>query len=117
TPILTSSGYIVARREAVVSSKIQGRLAELRVEEGSEVRENEVIARLESNDFQAAVARARAQLEQAVASQAAADAAILRAEADLAEARRQLGVSEKLHADRLVPVDQLDAARSRVRLA
>ena len=117
TPILTSSGYIVARREAIVSSKIQGRLAELRVEEGSEVRENEVIARLESADFEAAVARARAQLEQAAAAQAAADAAIQRAEADLAEARRQLGVAERLHADQLVPVDQLDAARSRVRLA
>ena len=35
TPVLTASGYIVARREAIVSSKIQGRLAELRVEEGS----------------------------------------------------------------------------------
>src|SRR5579872_6055953 len=27
TPILTASGYIVARRKAVVSAKIQGRLA------------------------------------------------------------------------------------------
>jgi multidrug efflux pump subunit AcrA (membrane-fusion protein) len=38
-PILTASGYVVARRKAVVSSKIQGRLAELRVEEGSRVRQ------------------------------------------------------------------------------
>ena len=36
--ILTASGYVVARRKAVVSAKIQGRLAELRVEEGSRVR-------------------------------------------------------------------------------
>ena len=117
SPVLTASGYIVARREAVVSSKIQGRLAELRVEEGSEVAEGELIARLESNDFVASVARARAQLAQAQASMTAADAAIERAEADLAEAQRQLGVSERLHADKLVPVDQLDATRSRVRLA
>ena len=41
-PILTASGYVVARRKAVVSSKIQGRLAELRVEEGSRVRQGEV---------------------------------------------------------------------------
>ena len=39
TPVLTASGYLVARREAVVSSKIQGRLLELRVEEGSEVQD------------------------------------------------------------------------------
>src|SRR6187431_3168756 len=47
TPILAASGYLVARRKAVVSAKIQGRLAELRVEEGSRVREGELIARLE----------------------------------------------------------------------
>ena len=33
TPILTASGYVVARRQAVVSAKIQGRLEELRVED------------------------------------------------------------------------------------
>ena len=117
TPVLTASGYIVARREAIVSSKIQGRLLELRVEEGSQVREGEVIARLESNDFVANVARAEAQIQQATATQSSADASIQRAEADLAEARRQLGVSERLIADRLVPRDQLDANKSRVTLA
>lgn len=117
TPVLTASGYVVARREAIVSSKIQGRLADLRVEEGSRVRVGDVIARLEAADFVASVERARAQLQQAVAAQGAADAAIQRAEADLAEARRQLSVSERLNADKLVPVDQLDAARSRVKLA
>src|SRR5438552_10665055 len=55
SPILTASGYVVARRKAVVSAKIQGRLAELAVEEGSHVREGDVIARLESADYQAQV--------------------------------------------------------------
>lgn len=55
TPILTASGYVVARRKAVVSAKIQGRLSELRVEEGSRVREGEVIARLESTDYLAQI--------------------------------------------------------------
>ncbi len=117
TPVLTASGYIVARREAIVSSKIQGRLMELRVEEGSEVEAGEIIARLESNDYVASVQRARAQLQQAEAAQISSDAAIARAEADLAEARRQLGVSERLHNDKLVPIDQLDANKSRVKMA
>ena len=117
TPILTASGYIVARREAIVSSKIQGRLSELRVEEGSQVREGEIIARLESNDFVASVARAQAQVQQAAASQSSSDASIQRAEADVAEARRQLGVTERLISDKLVPRDQLDVNKSRVTLA
>src|SRR5437867_2828509 len=76
TAILTASGYIVPRRKAVVSAKIQGRLAELRVEEGSRVTEGQVIARLESADYSAQVDKARA--------------AVQRAEADLDEYRRQL---------------------------
>jgi RND family efflux transporter MFP subunit len=103
TPILTASGYVVARRKAVVSSKIQGRLAELRVEEGSRVRQGEVFARLESNDYEASVTRARA--------------AVQRAEADLAENRRQLALSEKLMKDKVVSDDTVEAARSRVRIA
>ncbi len=103
TPILTASGYVVARRKAVVSAKIQGRLADLRVEEGSVVRKDEVIARLESIDYEASVGRARA--------------AVQRAEADLAENRRQLKLSEDLAAQKIVSLDQRDAAASRVKIA
>jgi RND family efflux transporter MFP subunit len=103
TPILTASGYVVARRKAVVSAKIQGRLAELRVEEGSQVREGEVLARLESIDYEAAVRRARA--------------AVQRAEADLAEYQRQLRVAEGLTQQSVLAEDQRDAAASRVKIA
>jgi HlyD family secretion protein len=102
-PVLTASGYVVARRKAVVSAKIQGRLAELKVEEGSRVREGEVIARLESEDYAAQIERARAALQHA--------------EADLAENQRQLRLSEKLARDLVVSEDTLEANRSRVRLA
>lgn len=117
TPILTASGYIVARREAIVSSKIQGRLSELRVEEGDVVASGDLIARLESVDFAASVARARAQLQQAEAQIGSADAQIRRAQADLAEAQRQLRVAERLSSDRLLAEDSLEAAKSRVALA
>jgi RND family efflux transporter MFP subunit len=102
-PVLTASGYVVARRKAVVSAKIQGRLADLRVEEGSRVREGELIARLESSDYAAQVRRA--------------EAAVQRAEADLAEARRQVALSERLAADRIVSTDQLQVAQSRAQVA
>ena len=117
TAVLTASGYIVARREAIVSSKIQGRLSELRVEEGSVVREGEMLARLESMDLLASVERAKAQVQQADAQAGSAQAQVRRAEADLSEARRQLGVAERLSADKLLAVDSLEAARSRVALA
>jgi len=116
TPLLTASGYVVARRKAVVSAKIQGRLADLRVEEGARVRKGEVIARLESQDYDAQVRRAQAQVQQAEAQIASGRAAIRRAEADLAEARRQLGVNERLSKAEILATDTLDASRARVRV-
>ena len=103
TPILTASGYVVARRKAVVSAKIQGRLADLRVEEGDRVREGELIARLESNDYQAQVQRAQALLQ--------------RAEADLAENERLQRQAEELARQNIASRDQVDVAESRVRMA
>ena len=102
-PILAASGYVVARKKAVVSAKIQGRLAELRVEEGSQVKAGEVIARLESEDYSANIERSRA--------------AILRAQADLAEAQRQAGIADRLAHEKVMSTDQRDAAESKVRLA
>lgn len=116
TAVLTASGYVVARKKAVVSAKIQGRLAELKVEEGSQVRDQQVLARLESADYTAQVERARAQVLQADAQVASAKAAIRRAEADLAEAKRQLTVNERLANEKILPSDTLDASRSRVRV-
>jgi multidrug efflux pump subunit AcrA (membrane-fusion protein) len=102
-PILTASGYVVARRKAVVSAKIQGRLAELRVEEGSRVAEGETIARLESADFEANLVRARARVESVRLQIEAYAARIRSAEVNLAEARRQAGVAERLWAERWAP--------------
>jgi RND family efflux transporter MFP subunit len=117
SPVLTASGYLVARREAVVSAKIQGRLSELRVEEGSRVRAGDIIARLESADFVASLNRAKAQLQQVEAQHTRAEASILRAEADLAEARRQAALQQRLLDGGVVSADNRDAAASRLRIS
>jgi HlyD family secretion protein len=103
SPVLAASGYVVARRQAIVSAKIQGRLAELKVEEGSHVHEGELIARLESADYQAQVEASRAEMQHA--------------QADLAEQQRQLHIAQSLTQANVYSQDQLDAASSRVRLA
>jgi RND family efflux transporter MFP subunit len=116
-PVLTASGYLVARRDAIVSAKIQGRLEELKVEEGDRVQKGEVIARLEHADFEASVARARAALQEVDGQQARADASIQRADADLAEFRRQMAQSRRLLDEKVVARDTFEAAQSRVRIA
>ena len=103
TALLTASGYIVPRRKAVVSAKIQGRLMELRVEEGSRVEANEILARLENQDYVAQVSSGRAGVQ--------------RAEADLAEQERQLRLSRQMESENVVSRDVREAAESRVRMA
>jgi len=84
---ITANGYIVARTQASVSSRISGRLAYLGVEEGSVVRKGEVIARLENQDFQASVVQARAELSRASASLREAEAERTRVATDLERAQ------------------------------
>ena len=86
-PMLTASGYVVARRKAVVSAKIQGRLSDLRVEEGSRVVDGETIARLESADYEANLVRARARVESVRLQIEAYAARVRTAEVNLTEAR------------------------------
>jgi RND family efflux transporter MFP subunit len=61
--VLNASGYVVARRRATVSSKITGRVTEVRVEEGMPVRKNQVLARLDPATYDKALALAEAELE------------------------------------------------------
>jgi HlyD family secretion protein len=102
TPILTASGYLVARKQSVVSSRIQGVISQLRVEEGSVVKEGDVLATLDNADYLAAVAKAKADIEYA--------------KADLAESQRQLRIQEGLHRDGVTSQDALDAAKAKVAL-
>lgn len=88
-PVLTASGYLVARHRATVSAKVPGRVAWLGVEEGNRVTKGQVIARLEDADTQAARDQTVVNLQQA--------------EADLArgEALAKEGILDRASLDRL----------------
>jgi RND family efflux transporter MFP subunit len=73
--MLDASGYVVARRQATVSSKITGKVVDVLIEEGQHVEGNQVIARLDDTNARAAFDFAKAQIQQSEASLAAAQAA------------------------------------------
>ena len=60
--LLNASGYIVAQRKAAVASKVTGRLVALMVEEGSKVKQGQIIARMENIDVSAVRDQAAANL-------------------------------------------------------
>jgi len=64
-PVLTASGYLVARHRATLSAKVPGRISWLGVEEGSRVKKGDIIARLEAPDIEASRNEVDANLKQA----------------------------------------------------
>ena len=61
--VLNASGYVTARRQSTVSSKITGKVVEVLVEEGMQVKKDQVLARLDGSQAQQALALSEAQLE------------------------------------------------------
>ncbi len=87
--VLDASGYVVARRQATVSSKVTGRVVEVSIEEGQRVEAGQVIARLDDTNARAAVALAQARRAEAKASLDAALVALRNARPTFARDERQ----------------------------
>jgi RND family efflux transporter MFP subunit len=98
---IAANGYVVARTKASVSAKVFGRLAYLGVAEGSVVKRGAVLARLENDDYRAAVDAARARLDQ------------LEIERD--QAGRDLERAKQLHDEHVVADAELEDRSSRHR--
>lgn len=63
--VLNASGYITARRQATVSSKVTGKVLEVMVEEGKRVQAGQILARVDDTNIKASLRLAEAQLESA----------------------------------------------------
>jgi RND family efflux transporter MFP subunit len=108
--LLNASGYVVAQRKAAVASKITGRLVFLGVEEGSQVKKGEVIARLENDDVKAA-------LERAMADVKVAGFNIEQSQAELDDALLDYNRKKELVGKEIIPLSQFDAAAARYKKA
>lgn len=105
--VLDASGYVVARRQATVSSKLTGKVAEVLVEEGMSVEAGQILARIDD-------VNARAQLDLAQSELMAVRARLAEVRVQLAEARRQLQRTRGLAERKLVSEAAFDAAQAEV---
>src|SRR5882672_7577952 len=103
--VLDASGYVVARRLATVSSKVTGKVVEVKVEEGMVVKEGQVLARLDDS-------LNRAQFEVATRQLEAARNDYGEVEVRLADAKRTMERRRTLRAQNLVSQTELDAAEA-----
>jgi len=105
TSVFNASGYVVARRMATVSSKITGKVLEIYVEEGMEVKKDQVLARLDPENGTTMLTMAQREL-------AAARSNLAEIEVRLADARRNLERNEALVKQQLVSQTALEASRA-----
>jgi HlyD family secretion protein len=103
--VLNGSGYVVARRAATVSSKVTGKVVEVRIEEGQQVQKGEVLARLDDTNVQAA-------LRLAEAERTAAQAATAETRASFDQAERELRRIESLSRGGVASESELDGAQA-----
>ena len=108
--VLTANGYVVARQRASVSTEVAGRLAALYVEEGSRVKQGQVMGVLRNEDLKAALESAKAGL-----ASARADLEEARATAHESELERKR--VESLLGKALVSQSEFDQAEARAKVA
>lgn len=101
--VLDASGYIVPRRIATVSSKITGRVLDVRIEEGQRVEEGDVLATLDPLEAGAQRKLAQAQLT-------AARSQVGQVQAQLREAQAQVRRLGALRGEQLVSRAQYEQA-------
>ena len=112
--VLNASGYVTARREATVSSKVTGKVTEVLVEEGMKVQEGQVLARLDDTNIKASLELAQAQLKSAKA--ALEETRVRIKEADLNFRRISSLASNNISAQADLEHAEADAASLKARL-
>jgi len=103
--VLAASGYVEARRQATVSSKITGQVTGLFVEEGMKVEMDQVLATLDD-------AEAQAQLQSALVQVAVAKATVSELKVRLAEANRTCDRAQLLLERSVISQEEFDKAQT-----
>ena len=105
--VLNASGYVTPRRRATVSAKITGKVTEVLVEEGMQVTEGQVLARLDDSD-------ARRRHDAIRAARDVARASLDEIEIALADAERTLRRTLELRDQGVSSQQNLDSATAAV---
>jgi len=101
--LLNASGYVTPRRRATIAAKITGRVTGVLFDEGTHVRQGQLLATLDDSDVKRA-------LESAKADRESAQAAIADYVVQLKNAKIQLGRAEQLQKAGVQTQENLDNA-------
>src|SRR5438445_1290739 len=103
--LLNASGYVTARRQATVSSKLTGKVIEVMVEEGMKIEAGQILARIDSSNVEKGLRLAEAQSE-------SVRKALDETKANLEQAERELERFTQLAAHKAASQSDLDRAEA-----
>lgn len=107
--LLNASGYVTARRQATVSSKVTGKVVEVLFEEGMKVETGQLLARLDASGVEKSLHLAEAKCE-------SARKALDETRATLARAERDLRRTSALAAANVQTESELDRAQTEAKM-
>jgi HlyD family secretion protein len=107
--VVTASGEVRPRRYVNVGANVSGRLIEIAVKEGDAVKQGQILAKVESERYEAGA-------RQGEAGVAAARADLARTEADLAASKLAYDRTKKMRDDRLVSESAFDQAEAEFKM-
>ena len=109
---VSAPGVVTPAREVAISSRLAGRILEIYADEGHAVKEGQIIAKLETKEFEIALERARSDLEVAQARLVEARASLKQAKVSVTRSRAELERKEALHEKGAVSDSDIDLARN-----
>ncbi len=101
--LLNGTGYVTARRQSTVSSKVTGKVVEVMVEEGMKVEAGQILARIDSSNLEKSLHLAEAQQE-------SSRKALEETRVNLGKAERELRRLTQLASNQITSESELDRA-------
>ncbi|HET8861341.1 efflux RND transporter periplasmic adaptor subunit [Marivirga sp.] len=114
---VNASGTVQPVVEVKLSPDVAGEIIELAVEEGDPVKEDDLLVRIRPDNFQSALERAKANLNQQKATLAQAEASLERAKAQLTQAQQIFERQKKLYEQKVISTADYESALANYQIA
>ena len=111
------TGTLEAKVQTIVSTKIPGRVLDMRVDQGDQVKAGQLLLRLEDSEFRQQVEIARSSLDAAKATVERVQADGARAQAILEQARIEYRRRESLITSRSIAANEIDKRKEELKVA
>ncbi len=117
TETVSASGTVQPEVEVKISPDVPGEIIELKVEEGDSVRVQDLLIKIRPDNFQSALERSMANLNQQRANQASSQARLSQADAEFIRAQKDFDRNRNLYQEKVISDAEYEAAEASFQVA